>query len=39
MGGTYEKTVQGGNQEAGRPVRKRTRSVADLAIHCGTGQG
>ena len=39
MGGTYERTVQGGNQEAGRPVRKRTRSVADLAIHCGTGQG
>ena len=38
-GGTYEKTVQGGNQEAGRPVRKRTGFVADLAIRRGTGQG
>ena len=39
MGGTYERTVQGGNQEAGRPVRKRTGFVADLAIRRGAGQG
>ena len=39
MGGTYERTVQGGNQEAGRPVRKRTGFVADLEIRRGAGQG